>query len=141
VLPEQTLKTLRDSFPGNIVNHLSLIRTAALSQGCFTDCNRIFCADDGRIERWTHTQQPLISRELLHQVVHAVHCEREGGRESFVRRWFQHLPDDIHARLQANLPLDAERIHLAMYMEAHANNRAETICRRLPTCDAASPAH
>lgn len=134
-LPEQTLKKLRDTFPGNSINHLHLIRTSALSQGCFTDCNRIYCADDGQIGRWTHSQKPLINLELLHQVVHAVHCELEGGRENFVRRWFQHLPDDIHSQLQANLPLDAEQIHLAMYMETHANNRATAVCRRLPGCD------
>jgi transposase len=134
-LPQQSLETLRNSFPGDAVNRLSLIRTGALEQGCFTDCDRIFCADDGRIERWTDKQQPLISRELLHHIVHAVHCEREGGRNNFVKHWFQHLPDAVHARLQAKLPLDAEQIHFAMYMETHANNRAKALCRHLPDCE------
>ena len=138
VLSAQTRESLRDAFPGNSVNRLSLIRTQALSQGCFADCERIFCADDGQIERWSRNQNPVIGRELLHQIVHAVHCEREGGREGYVRRWFQHLPDDVHSRLQADLALDAEQIHYAMYMETHAANRATALCRRLTGCDSAT---
>ncbi len=136
-LPQQTQETLSNSFPGNTLKHLSLIRTDSLEQGCFTDCNRIFCANDGRIERWTDRQRPEISRYLLHQIVHSARCEREGGREGFVKHWFQHLPDDVHARLQENKPLDADQIHFAMYMETHANSRAEALCRRLPGCQAA----
>lgn len=139
-LPPQTLQTLDGSFPGQVLGQLSFIRTQALERGCFTDCNRIFCADDGRIERWSDRQNPLISRELLHQLVHAVHCKREGGREGFVKHWFQHLPDDVHASLQTNKPIDAQQIHFAMYMETHANNRANALCRHLSACEA-EPGH
>jgi hypothetical protein len=134
-LPLQSVKRLANSFPGDAVNQLSLIRTAALERGFFSDCTRVFCADDGQVEGWTDSQRPLISRDLLHHIVHAVHCEREGGRNAFVKHWFQHLPDDVHARLQANLPLDAEKLHYAMYMERHANSRADALCRRLSGCE------
>jgi hypothetical protein len=46
----------------------------------------------------------------------------------------------VHARLQADKPLDAEQIHFAMYMETHANNRADALCRHLSGCEA-GPAH
>ena len=135
-LPPQTLQTLGNSFPGHALGQLSLIRTQALEQGCFTDCNRIFCADDGRVESWTNGEKPLISRDLLHQLVHAVHCQREGGREGFVKHWFQHLPEDVHARLQTNQTINAQQLHFAMYMETHANNRADALCRLIPGCQA-----
>lgn len=134
-LPSQTLQTLSGYFPGQTLGQLSLIRTQALKQGCFTDCDRVFCADDGRVERWTDSHPPLINRDLLHQLVHAVHCKREGGREGFVKHWFQHLPDNVHASLQTHKPIDAEQIHFAMYMETHANNRADALCRRLSACE------
>lgn len=133
-LPTHSLDRLAGAFPGFPVNSLSFIRTQALKQGCFSDCQRIYCADDGRIERWTRSEQPLIDSDLLHQIVHAERCMREGGRNRFVSRWFQHLPDDVNARLRENKPIDASRLHFAMYMEAHANNHAEAICRRLPDC-------
>ena len=136
-LPLQTRQTLSGSFPSQTLR-LSLIRTQALKQGCFTDCNRVFCADDGRVERWTDTQAPLINRDLLHQLVHAVHCTREGGREGFVKHWFQHLPDNVHESLQTNKPIDAEQIHFAMYMETHANHRADALCRHLTACEETS---
>ena len=133
-LPPQTLEKLRASFPGNALGQLRLIPTQALTQGCFNDCDRAFCADDGRVERWTDRENPQISRDLLHQLVHAAHCQREGGREGFVKRWFQHLPDDVHASLQTNQPIDAQKLQFAMYMETHANNRADALCRLITDC-------
>ncbi|MGD9163598.1 MAG: hypothetical protein PVF13_02440 [Chromatiales bacterium] len=134
LLPETTIDTLSGYFPGFPLNRLSLKRTRALSQGCFTDCMQIFCADDEQITEWTDPDNPRITRNLLHQIVHGERCEREGGRERFIIHWFQHLPDDIQEKLLASEPIDAERIHFAMYMESHANIRATSLCRRLPTC-------
>ncbi len=133
-LPESTLDALNGYFPGYPLNRLSLMRTRALSQGCFSDCNRIFCADNGQIAMWTNPEHPRINRNLLHQIVHGDRCEQEGGRERFVAHWFEHLPDDVYQKLQANAPIDADRIHFAMYMESHADNRAESLCRRLHDC-------
>ncbi len=125
---------LQPQFRGVPLNRLSLINTRALSQGCFSDCDRVYCADDGQIMRWTDTEQPQITRYLLHQIAHAERCEWEGGRDRFVSRWFQYLPEDILQKLDEGHPIDADRVHFAMYMESHANNRADSVCRQLPNC-------
>lgn len=133
-LPQATIDKLSNYFRGVPLNRLTLIKTGALSQGCFSDCERVFCADDGHIAGWTDPEQPLISHLLLHQIVHGERCEHEGGRERFVSHWFQHLPDDIYLRLRDGEPIDANRLHFAMYMESHADLRAKSLCRRLPGC-------
>ncbi len=133
-LPESIRDALIGYFPGYSLDRLSLLTTRALNQGCFSDCNRIFCADNGQIALWTDPDHPRINHNLLHQIVHGNRCEQEGGRERFVVNWFEHLPDDVYQNLLANEPINADRIHFAMYMESHANNRAENICRRLPGC-------
>ncbi len=135
-LPSAVVDVLQSQFRGFPLSRLSLRNTRALSHGCFSDCDRVYCADDGRISRWTDSEQPQITRYLLHQIVHAERCEREGDRDRFVSRWFQHLPEDVLQRLDAGEPIDAERVHFAMYMENHANNRADGICRLLPNCRA-----
>ncbi len=133
-LPKSTIETLVSHFPGLPLQRLTLITTQALSQGCFSDCSRIFCANDGQIADWTDTDHPRITRNLLHQIVHADRCLREGGRERFVANWFEHLPDDVYKKLQNGEPIDAARIHFAMYMESHANDRADNLCRHLHDC-------
>jgi hypothetical protein len=133
-LPETTIDTLSGYFPGFALKRLSLKRTQALSRGCFTDCMQIFCAENGQIAEWTDPDHPRITRNLLHQIVQGERCEREGGRERFVTNWFQHLPDDIQENLLASEPVDAARIHFAMYMEGHAHMRAASLCRRLYAC-------
>jgi hypothetical protein len=133
-LPPQTIKILASHFKGFNLSDLSLIRTQALKQGCFTDCQRIYCANDNQIMQWTQAEGAHISHELIHQIVHAQRCQTEGGRDRFVLRWFQHLPNDVHETLRRQEPLDSDRIHFAMYMESHANHRAEVICHRIGRC-------
>jgi hypothetical protein len=133
-LPQATIQALNNYFHGVSLSSLSLVNTHALSKGCFSDCERIFCADEGQIAAWTDPEKPLISHLLLHQIAHGERCEREGGRDRFVSNWFRHLPDDVYQKLLAGEPIDAERIHFAMYMESHADLRAEGLCRRLPGC-------
>jgi hypothetical protein len=133
-LPQPTIEALVRHFPNVPLKRLTLTTTRALSQGCFTDCTQIFCADDKQIAEWTDNDNPRITRNLLHQILHAERCVREGGRERFVANWFEHLPDDVYQQLQDGKPINAERIHFAMYMESHAINRADSLCRHLYGC-------
>jgi hypothetical protein len=133
-LPQRSVDTMSGYFPGPLLKRLTLLNTQSLTQGCFTDCQQIFCADDGQIAGWTDPDHPHITTSLLHQIVHAERCEREGGRERFISNWFEHLPDDVYEKLLAQEPIDASRIHFAMYMESHAKIRAASLCRRLPGC-------
>lgn len=139
-LPRGTVERLGIHFHSLSLDSLLLIRTRTLSQGCFSDCGRIFCSVEGPIALWTDIDAPRISRYLLHQIAHAEDCKRIGARARFVDKWFRHLPDDIYQKLRAGEPIDARRIHFAMYMESHANHRAESICRQLPDCRMEPPA-
>ncbi len=133
-LPAAVVDALQPQFPGFPLTALRLINTQALKSGCFSDCDRVYCADDGQIARWTDQDQPQITRYLLHQIAHAERCEWEGGRERYVARWFQYLPGDVLQQLDAGEPIDAERAHFAMYMESQAHSRADTVCHLLPNC-------
>lgn len=133
-LPSATLAQLEIYFPGYALDSIRLARTGALAKGCFTDCETVYCAGTEPIDQWSGPSQPLISRQLLHQVVHSERCEQQGGRERFVARWFRHLPDSVLEQLRAGEAVDAQMIHFAMYMESHAESKADNICRRMPEC-------
>jgi hypothetical protein len=133
-LPSTSLDQLENFFPGHALDRIRLTRTNALAKGCFTDCEKVYCAGTEPIDQWTRPTSPLITRQLLHQVVHSEDCGQQGGREQFVSRWFRHLPDFVLEQLLAGVAIDAGRIHFAMYMERHAEGRADSICRRLPGC-------
>ena len=133
-LPQSTIESLTPYFPATSLSSLSLIHTKALREGCFNDCERIFCAAEVPMESWLDSKQPLVTRKLLHLIVHVENCNRAGGRNRFVDRWFRHLADDVMQQMQAGEPIAAGRLHYSMYMESHADNRAENLCRQLPAC-------
>lgn len=133
-LPQATRDRLGTYFHAFSLESFTLVRTRALSRGCFNDCERVFCAADTPIEQWLDREQPLISRNLLHLIEHAASCQRVGGRERFVDNWFRYLPDDVYRQLQAGEPIDTKRLHFSMYLESHAEHRAEHLCRQLPDC-------
>ncbi|MCU7843452.1 MAG: hypothetical protein KZQ93_06395 [Candidatus Thiodiazotropha sp. (ex Monitilora ramsayi)] len=133
-LPNETIKLLRRHFSGFPLETLRFTQSTALGEGCFSDCEQIYCADATDIEQWTRTQNPVISVQLLHQIAHAESCRLHGGRERFVSRWFRYLPDEIHQQLASGEPVDPEKIHFTMFMENQAKHRSESICLRLSTC-------
>lgn len=133
-LPAATIDQLENFFPGYSLDQIRLARTTALAKGCFTDCEKIYCAASEPVAQWTQSTSPLISRLLLHQVVHSERCEQQGGRERFVTNWFRHLPDSVLVQLRTGEAVDAQQIHFAMYMETHAEGKSDSICRRLPEC-------
>ncbi|MCU7795785.1 MAG: hypothetical protein KZQ75_01505 [Candidatus Thiodiazotropha sp. (ex Myrtea spinifera)] len=133
-LPNHTIERLAHHFRSIPLDALTFTHTNALTNGCFSDCDQIFCANAKTIDQWTRIQNPVISLQLLHQIAHAESCRLQGGRHRFVPRWYQHLPDKAHQQLRQGEPVDTRQIHFAMFMENQAEHRAESICRRLVTC-------
>ncbi|MBT3062873.1 MAG: hypothetical protein AB2660_14580 [Candidatus Thiodiazotropha sp.] len=130
-LPKASREQLAHFFSAIDLTRIKLVYSKALANGCFTDCRQIFCASGDQVNAWTDPQAPVLSIRLLHQLAHVERCEIQGGRERFVRTWLKHLPDEVFNALDRGEAIDTEMIHFAMYMESHANNRAESICRRL----------
>lgn len=133
-LPESTIEQLSHYFRDTPLDRLTFTSTKALSSGCFSNCDHIFCASSEIIESWTRPRDPVVSRLLLHQIAHAESCVREGGRVRYVNHWLRHLPDEVQQNLQAGKSVNAQQIHFAMYMERHAENRAERLCLTIPGC-------
>jgi hypothetical protein len=133
-LPTSTIEQLSPYFRGTVLNRVTFTHTKALSNGCFSDCEHVYCASAETIDSWTRPQNPLLSRLLLHQIAHAESCEREGGRERYVSHWLRYLPDAVRQKLLAGKSVNADEIHFAMYMERHAEKRAERLCLTIPGC-------
>ncbi|MEW8026733.1 MAG: hypothetical protein AB2792_08875 [Candidatus Thiodiazotropha sp.] len=130
-LPQVSQDKLSIFFSGIDLNGIRLAHSKALANGCFTDCRQIFCARKDQVDLWTNPDTPVLSIKLLHQLAHAERCEIQGGRDRFVQAWLRHLPDDVLTALERGNPIDTEKIHFAIFMETHASNRAESICRRI----------
>jgi hypothetical protein len=130
-LPKNTQKRLSIFFSAIDLTRIRLVHSELLASGCFTDCQQIYCASKDQIDAWTNPQVPVLSLKLLHQLAHAERCEIQGGRDRFVQIWLRHLPRDVLTTLERGDPIDTDKIHYATYMETHANNRAESICRRV----------
>ncbi|MCG8022484.1 MAG: hypothetical protein JAZ02_00645 [Candidatus Thiodiazotropha endolucinida] len=118
-------------FSGIELSRIRLAHSKALTNGCFTDCRMIFCASKDQVDVWTNPHAPVLTIRLLHQLAHAERCEIQGGQHRFVQTWLRHLPEDVLTALERGDPIDTKKIHFAIYMETHANNRAESICRRV----------
>jgi hypothetical protein len=134
-LPRDSQKRLAVFFSAIDLNSIRLAHSNALKNGCFTDCQQIFCASKKQVEAWTNPHAPILSTSLLHQLAHAERCEIQGGRERYLQTWLRHLPEDLLTDLEHGEPIDTQKIHYATYMESHATNRAESICRRLVWCN------
>lgn len=130
-LPKASREKLSVFFSGLDLKHIKLGYSKALVNGCFTDCRQILCASKDQVDAWTDPKSPVLSMKLLHQLAHAERCEIQGGRDRFVMTWLRHLPEDVITALERGDPIDTDRIHFAMFMESHADNRAESICRRV----------
>lgn len=133
-LPDHSIDRLYRHFGGISLQALSFTHTKALSQGCFSDCQQIYCADRKTIAQWTRSEAPVIDQQLLHQIAHAERCQLQGGRDRFVNLWYRYLPAQIQQQLDKGEAIDADNIHFAMFMEQQAEHRAESICRRLADC-------
>lgn len=133
-LPASTVEALAPYFRGLPLEGLKFSQTKALNNGCFSDCNHIFCASAETITDWTRPQEPMLSRLLLHQIAHAESCRREGGRERYVTHWLRYLSDEVQRKLLEGESVDADQIHFAMYMERYAETRAKNLCLRIPGC-------
>ncbi|MEJ2592699.1 MAG: hypothetical protein P8178_15130 [Candidatus Thiodiazotropha sp.] len=133
-LPPSTISALAPYFHGLPLQDLTFTQTRALSNGCYSDCEHIYCASGKEITDWTRPQAPLLSRDLLHMIIHAESCEREGGRERYVSHWLRYLSDGVQQRLLQGQAVDASQIHFAMYMERHAEIRARNLCLTIPGC-------
>ncbi|MES9969652.1 MAG: hypothetical protein ABW092_06425 [Candidatus Thiodiazotropha sp.] len=130
-LPKASRDKLALFFSGIDLTSIELIHSKALANGCFTDCRQMFCASKDQVDAWTNPQNPVLSLQLLHQLAHAERCEIQGGRERFVQAWVRQIPEEILTALEAGNPIDIDKIHFAMFMESHAETRAESICRRV----------
>ncbi|MCG7880351.1 MAG: hypothetical protein AB2614_00690 [Candidatus Thiodiazotropha endolucinida] len=130
-LPQASQDKLAVFFSGIDLSRIRLAHSKALTNGCFTDCRMIFCASKDQVDVWTNPHAPVLTIRLLHQLAHAERCEIQGGQHRFVQTWLRHLPEDVLTALERGEPIDTKKIHFAIYMETHANNRAESICRRV----------
>ena len=130
-LPKPTLDKLSSFFSHIQLDKVTIHRSEALEKGCFTDCQEIYCSSNERLDNWIDPKSTRIPSGLLHQLAHAERCEIKGGRERFLLAWLRHLPDELLTTLEQGKPIDANRIHFVMYMERHAKNRTESICRRI----------
>jgi hypothetical protein len=130
-LPKASREKLSLFFSGLDLSRIELAHSRALKHGCFTDCRQIFCANKDQVDSWTHPDTPVLSTNLLHQLAHAERCEIMGGRDRFVQAWLRHLPDEVLNALKRGDPIDTDKIHFTMFMESHAETRAESICRRV----------
>ena len=133
-LPPATISELSPYFHDLPLHDLTFTQTQALSSGCYSDCEHIYCADSEEITDWTRAQNPLLTRDLLHMIIHAESCEREGGRERYVSHWLRYLSDGVQQQLLQGKAVDASQIHFAMYMERHAEIRARNLCLTIPGC-------
>jgi hypothetical protein len=138
-LPDHSIERLYRHFGGISLRTLRFTHTKALSQGCFSDCQQIYCADRQTVDQWTRREAPIIDQQLLHQIAHAERCQLQGGRDRFVSLWFRYLPAETQEELNKGEAIDADNIHFAMFMEQHAEHRAESICRRLADCSRGNP--
>jgi hypothetical protein len=134
-LAASTLKKLATFFSQISLEQITIHRSQAISRGCFNDCQKIYCSVDEPISDWTRPGAKQVSRRLLIQVAHAERCEIQGGRERYISNWMRELPATLLEDLQHNNPIDATQIRYAKYIEAHAGNRAQSVCRRINCSD------
>ncbi|MES9833553.1 MAG: hypothetical protein ABW139_15060 [Candidatus Thiodiazotropha sp. DIVDIV] len=130
-LPKSTQKTLSTYFSQISLDKITIHRSKAIETGCFNDCQRIYCSLKEPIDHWTKPNTAQIAASLLHQVAHAERCDIQGGRERFITNWLRSLPDEVINSLEQGSPFDASQIHYENYIERHAQNRTESVCRRI----------
>jgi hypothetical protein len=134
-LAKSTLNKLSTFFSQISLEQITIHRSQAITKGCFNDCQKIYCSADVPINEWTRPGAKPISTRLLIQVAHAERCEIQGGRERYITNWLRQLPMTMLKDLQQNRGIDASQIRYAKYIEAHARNRAQSVCRRMRCSD------
>ena len=134
-LPESTLNKLSTFFSQISLEKITIHRSQAISKGCFNDCQKIYCSAEEPINAWIQPDAKQISTNLLIQVAHAERCEIQGGRERYITNWLRDLPASLLDKLQQGSGFDASKIRYAKYIEAHARNRAKSVCRRMLCSD------
>ncbi|MCG7874339.1 MAG: hypothetical protein N0C81_08105 [Candidatus Thiodiazotropha lotti] len=130
-IPESTLNKLSTFFSQVSLEKITIHRSQAISKGCFNDCQKIYCSVDEPVNRWVEPNSKRISTKLLIQVAHAERCEIQGGRERYITNWLRDLPVSLLDKLRQESRIDASKIRYAKYIEAHAKNRAKSVCRRM----------
>jgi hypothetical protein len=134
-LADSTLNKLSTFFSQISLEQITIHRSQAISRGCFNDCQKIYCSADEPISDWIRPDAKQISSRLLVQVAHAERCEIQGGRERYISNWLRDLPATLLENLEQNNSIDATQIRYAKYIEAHARNRAQSVCRRMRCSD------
>ncbi len=130
-LPKSTQKILTTYFSQISLDRITIHQSKAIETGCFNDCQRIYCSLKEPVENWIKPNRGQIASSLLHQVAHAERCDIQGGRERFITNWLDNLPDEVINSLEQGTPFDASNIHYENYIERHAQNRTESVCRRI----------
>jgi hypothetical protein len=130
-LPKSTQKKLSTFFSNIRLDQITIHQSSAISKGCFNDCQKIYCSSKQSIDHWVDPNSEQIATSLLHQVAHAERCEILGGRERFLSTRLERLPEDVLDSLEQGTLFDATNIHYENYIERHARNRTESVCRRL----------
>jgi hypothetical protein len=132
-IPKSTRRKLSTFFSQISLEKMTIHQSRAISKGCFNDCLRIFCSPEEPIHLWVDPKTKTVAATLLHQVAHAERCEIQGGRVRYITNWLRELPEAVLDDLEQGLPFDASLIEYAGYIEAHAKNRTESVCRMM-TC-------
>ncbi len=128
-LPERIYQQLGTYFQQLRLERVSVAVSDALSKGCFTDCQQIYCAAG---EPLTHDpEQASIPYELLLQLAHLERCEVQGGQQRYLQSWLREVPEQTLSALQEGKSVATDQLQFAAYLESHANNRAESVCRRV----------
>ncbi|MET0025991.1 MAG: hypothetical protein ABW101_00020 [Candidatus Thiodiazotropha sp.] len=128
-LPERFHQQLDAYFQQVRLDRVSVSVSDALSKGCFTDCQQIYCAAG---EPLTHsTEQSGIPYELLLQLAHLERCEVQGGQQRYLQSWLREVPQKTLTTLMAGDAVATDQLQFATYLEGHTNNRAESVCRRV----------
>ncbi|MEJ2612972.1 MAG: hypothetical protein P8179_23660 [Candidatus Thiodiazotropha sp.] len=112
------------------LDKIAIFRSEALSSGCFTDCQQIYCSANEQLDHWADPNAP-ISIHLLHQLAHVERCEILGGRNRFVLAWLKYVPEEVLTNLKQGNPIDTDQLQYTMYVEGHTKNRSESICHHI----------
>jgi hypothetical protein len=129
-LAKSTRYMLNTFFSPLQLDKIAIFRSEALSSGCFTDCQQIYCSANEQLDHWADPNAP-ISIHLLHQLAHVERCEILGGRNRFVLAWLKYVPEEVLTNLKQGNPIDTDQLQYTMYVEGHTKNRSESICHHI----------
>jgi hypothetical protein len=128
-LPDRIFQQLGTYFQQVRLERVSVAVSDALSKGCFTDCQQIYCAAGEPLA--LDSKHSTIPFELLLQLAHLERCEVQGGQQRYLQSWLREVPEQTLSALQEGKSVTADQLKFAAYLEGHTNNRAESVCRHV----------